>query len=77
MQVGWVELVRWVEFCGDFWHQKTSPGLSCGVVCLILHLSVLVEHRLVTNRHTETQGHCIYRASRASRGKNQSLVFTL
>jgi len=35
---------------GALWHQKTRvPGLSCGVVCMILHLSVLVEHRLVTD----------------------------
>jgi len=34
-----------VEFCGDLCRQKTRvPGLSCGVVCVILHLAVLVEH---------------------------------
>ena len=45
-----------VEFCGDLWHQKTRvPGLSCGVVCVILRLAVLVEHRLVTD--WQTQGH--------------------
>ena len=45
-----------VEFHGDFWRQKTRvPGLSCGVVCLILLLSVLVEHRLVTDIDTQTQ----------------------
>jgi len=27
------------------------PALSCGVVCVILRLAVLVEHRLVTDRH--------------------------
>jgi len=33
-----------VEFRGDLWHQKTSvSGLSCGVICVILHLAVLVE----------------------------------
>jgi len=33
-----------VEFRGDLWHQKTRvPGLSCGVVCVILRLAVLVE----------------------------------
>jgi len=37
-----------VEFRGDLWHQKTRvPGLSCGVVCVILRLAVLVELRLV------------------------------
>jgi len=41
-----------VEFRGDLWHQKTRvPGLSCGVVCVILRLVVLVELRLVTDRH--------------------------
>ena len=28
-------------------------GLSCGVVCVILRLAVLVEHRLVTDRQTD------------------------
>jgi len=43
-----------VEFRGDLWHQKTRvPGLSCGVVCVILRLAVLVEHRLVTDRQTD------------------------
>jgi len=44
-----------VEFRGDLWHQKTRvPGLSCGIVYVILRLSVLVEHRLVTDRHGQT-----------------------
>jgi len=39
-----------VEFRGDLWRQKTRlPGLSCGVVCVILCLAVLVELRLVTD----------------------------
>jgi len=49
-----------MEFRGDLWRQKTRlPGLSCGVVCVILRLAVLVEHRLVTDRRTDgrTQGH--------------------
>ena len=47
-----------VEFCGDLWHQITTfPGLSCGVMCVILRLAVLVEHRLVTDRHRQTQAH--------------------
>jgi len=45
-----------VEFRGDLWHQKTRvPGLSCGVVCVILRLTVLVELRLVTDRHRHRQ----------------------
>ena len=44
-----------VEFRGDLWLQQTTvPGLSCGVVCVILRLSVLVELRLVTDRQTDT-----------------------
>ena len=43
-----------VEFRGDLWHHKTRvPGLSCGVVCVILRLAVLVELRLVTDRRTD------------------------
>jgi len=45
-----------VEFRGDLWRQKTRvPGLSCGVVCVILRLAVLVELRLVTDRRTDGQ----------------------
>ena len=49
-----------VEFRGDLWRQKTRvPGLSCGVVCVILRFAVLVEHRLVTDTDTDrqTDGH--------------------
>jgi len=49
-----------VEFRGDLWLQKTRvPGLSCGVVYVILRLAVLVELRLVTDRRTDgqTQAH--------------------
>jgi len=39
----------------EFWHQKTRvPGLSRGVVCVILRLAVLMEYRRVTNAHTQT-----------------------
>jgi len=45
-----------VEFRGDLWHQKTRVlGLSCGVVCVILRLAVLVELRLVTEGQTDRQ----------------------
>ena len=43
-----------MQFRGDLWHQKIRvPGLSCGVlfVILLLRLAVLVELRLVTDRH--------------------------
>ena len=49
-----------VKFRGNLWRQETRvPGLSCGVVCVILRLSVLVEHRLVTDGQTDrqTDGH--------------------
>ena len=61
------------KFRKGFWHQKTRvPGLSCGVVCVIVCLAVLVEHRLVTDRQTQTdgqkqtQGHGIYHAEHSS-----------
>jgi len=41
----------------DLWRQKTRiPGLSCGAVCAMLSLAVLVEQRLVTDtdRHRAT-----------------------
>jgi len=42
------------QFRRDFRRQKTRvPGLSCGVVCVILHLAVSVEHRLVTDGRTD------------------------
>ena len=61
-----------VEFRGDLWIQKTRvPGLSCGVVWVILRVAVLVEHRLVTDGQTD--GHRAmaiqYRGCIASRGK--------
>ena len=52
------------EFRKDYWAQKARvPGLSCGVVCVFLCLAILVEHRLVTDRHRQTHGHGIYRES--------------
>ena len=53
-----------VEFRGDLWRQKTRvPGLSCGdcgVLCVILRLNVLVEHRLVTDGQMDTDGPVSY-----------------
>jgi len=57
-----------LEFRLDFWHQKRVPGLSYGVICVILGLAVLVDHRRVTDGQTPDDGK--YRASIASRGKN-------
>ena len=43
------------EFCRDFRRQKTrAPGLSCGVLCVILRVAVSVEHRLVTDERTDS-----------------------
>jgi len=45
-----------VEFSGDLWLQKTRfPGISCGVVYVILRSAVLVELRLVTDTQTDGQ----------------------
>lgn len=29
-------------------------GLSCDVICVMIYLAVLIQHRLVTHRHTDT-----------------------
>jgi len=43
-----------VEFRGDLRQEKTRvPGLSGGVVCVILCLALLVELRLVTDGQTD------------------------
>ena len=48
--------VTLLEFYRDLWHQQTRvPGLSYGIVCMILGLAVLVEHRLVTDGWTDTR----------------------
>ena len=69
------------EFRKDFWHQKTRvPGLSCGVVCVFLCLAILVELRLVTDGHTDTQTDTrpwhIPR-EHSSRGKNFTTLYGL
>ena len=63
-----------VEFRGNLWHQKTRfPGLSCSIVCVIRRLAILVDLRLVTDRHRH-RAIAYYRASIASRGKKLILV---
>ena len=43
-----------LEFRQDFWNQKTTvPGLSDGVVCVIVDFVIFVELRLVTDRQTD------------------------
>ena len=39
-----------LEFHPDFWHEKTRvPGLSYGIVCVILGLAIFVQPLLVTD----------------------------
>jgi len=56
------------EFHQDCWLRKTRvPGLSYDIVCLIVHLAVLTQYRLVTDRQTHDDS--IYCASIASHDK--------
>ena len=72
------------EFRRELWCQKTRvQGLSCGIICVILRLAVLIQYRSVTHTHTHTHTHTTttttttttaYTAvSIASRGKNPRL----
>jgi len=55
-----------VEFRGDLLHQKTRvPGLSCGIVCVILCLAVLTQYRRVTDRQTDR--HAMTASTRATK----------
>jgi len=37
-------------------HLKTrGPGLSCGIICVILCLAVFIQYRSVTDTHTHKQ----------------------
>ena len=60
------------EFRNELWCQKTRvKGLSCGVICAILRLAVLIQYRSVTDTHTHRHTTTAYTAlSKASRGKN-------
>jgi len=61
------------NFAETFGFRKLVPGLSCGVVCVILRLTVLVEHRTPTcdgQTDGRTQGHGQYGGCLASCGKN-------
>jgi len=52
-----------LKFRRDFLHQKTRvPGLSCGVVYMILRLAVFVELRLVTDGQTDGYTMIVYTA---------------
>jgi len=50
LHCGWPHL----SFALVFGIRKQVPTLSCGVVYVILRVPVLVEHRLVTDRQTDT-----------------------
>jgi len=46
------------KFCRQFCRQNTRvPGLSYGVVCMVLHLAVLVQYRRVTDKWTDRRTH--------------------
>ena len=55
-----------VEFREDLWLQTTRVP---GAVCVILRLAVLVEHRLVTDRRTDTRRKHIQHIHRAVKSK--------
>jgi len=59
---GWVTLStnfkgKWGSSTNESWRLKTRvPGLSHGVVCVILRLAVLMQYRRVTDRQTRDDG---------------------
>ena len=66
-----------MEFCQDLWHPKTRvPGLSYGIVRLMMCLTILIKHQLMTDRRTDRQGHTIYYTSMVSHCKNTLSLFT-
>jgi len=56
------QVVTPVEFRGDLWHQKIRLPESCGFLCVTLCLAVLVEHRLVSDRHRHSHRAIVYTA---------------
>lgn len=71
----------WLPLWDDLIGISRSPALgesllctSTGVVCVMIRLAVLIEHRLETDIHTQTHGHSTYRTSVASRGKKTSMA---
>ena len=70
------------EFCRDFLYKKTRvPEPSCGVVCVILHLTVSVEHRLITDgrtdRQTDTRRQLILALATVARVKSLNCSFRI
>jgi len=44
-----------LKYQQDIWHQKKRvPGLSCGIICTILHLAIWIQYRCVTDGQTDT-----------------------
>ena len=37
--------------------RKRVPGLSCGIICVILRLAIFTQYRSVTDTHTHTHTH--------------------
>ena len=66
------------EFRHHLWRQKTRVmGLSCGIICVILCLAVLMQYWSVTDRHTDTHRHtttAYIALSIASRGKKNYVI---
>jgi len=61
-----------VEFCQRLWHRQTRiPGLSYGILWVILGLTIFVQLRLVTDGWTDRRTHddSIYNANIALCGK--------
>jgi len=46
----------------DVFGSRKLESLACGVVCMILRLSVSIEHRLLTDRQTDRRTTPIYNA---------------
>ena len=63
------------EFRCELWCQKTRvPGLSCGIICMILSLAVLIQYWSVKDTHIHRHTTTAHTAlSIASRGKNVSM----
>jgi len=32
------------------------PGLSCGIICMILHLAIFIQYRSATDKHRQKDG---------------------
>jgi len=53
------------EFRRELWCQKTRvQALSCGIICVILSLAVLIQYRSVTDTQTDTRRRHILRSAR-------------